>query len=247
MKIVVIGESGGLIETKLVINLIDLGYEVVVTSHKLITVEGFTEVLSGAQIVIDTTNTPTSKDKSGLDFIETSTRNLLKAEVIAGVRHHVALSVVGRDVHFLSGYFRAKIMQTELLKASKVPYTIVHVTQFIEFDKGIAYVALEGESVRLSSAYVHPISSEKVAEAIGNITLMEPLNGTVELTGPKRIHFDDFIDFFLSTSQDNRKVIVDSNALYFIAALKELTLITTNTNINSSPSSQADWIRHLHA
>src|SRR5229473_2252038 len=190
MKIVVIGGSG-LIGKKVVMNLRQRGHEVVAASPSsgvnTVTGEGLAQALAGAQVVVDVANAPSWEDNAVLAFFETSGRNLLAAEAAAGVGHHVALSVVGTDRLLASGYFRAKMAQENLIKASRIPYTIVRATQFFEFVGGIAESASDGHTVRLPPAMMQPIASDDVAAALADIAAEEPLNGTVELAGPERI------------------------------------------------------------
>src|SRR5437773_12399675 len=190
MKIVVIGGSG-LIGKKVVNNLRERCHEVVAASPSsgvnTLTGEGLAEALAGARVVVDVANSPSFEDKAVLEFFETAGRNLLAAEATAGVGHHVALSVVGTDRLLASGYFRAKMAQENLIKASKIPYTIVRSTQFFEFVNAIAQSATDGQTVRLPPALVQPIVSDDVAAALAEIAVAEPLNGTVELAGPEPI------------------------------------------------------------
>src|SRR5216117_4295985 len=190
MKIVVIGGSG-LIGKKLVNNLCQHGHEVVAASPSsgvnTITGEGLANALAGARVVVDVANSPSFEDKAVLEFFETSGRNLLAAEAAAGVGHHIVLSVVGTDRLLASGYFRAKKAQETLIKASKIPYTIVRATQFFEFVGAIAQSATDGQAVRLPPALMQPIVSDDVAAALAEIAVAEPLNGTVELAGPEPI------------------------------------------------------------
>jgi uncharacterized protein YbjT (DUF2867 family) len=244
MKIVVIGGSG-LIGTKLANNLRNLGHEVVAASPSLgvntITTEGLTEALSGAQVVVDVANSPSFEDKAVLEFFETSGRNLLAAEAAAGVKHHVALSVVGTDRLLQSGYFRAKMAQEDLIRASKIPYTIVRATQFFEFVNGIAYTATEGQTVRLPSAFVQPIVSDDVAAAMVDFTLEAPVNGIVELAGPERLHLDELVRQYLSANQDTRQVVADVNARYFGAELDDQSLVPSN-NARITTTRFRDWL-----
>ena len=204
MKIVVIGGSG-LIGKKLVKNLRQQGHEVVAASPSsgvnTVTGEGLAEALAGAQVVVDVANSPSFEDKAVLEFFETSGRNLLAAEAAAGVGHHVALSVVGTDRLLASGYFRAKMAQENLIKASKIPYTIVRATQFFEFVGGIAQSATDGQTVRLPPALMQPIASDDVAAALADVAVAEPLNGTVELAGPEPIRMDELVRQFLSATR----------------------------------------------
>ena len=213
MKIVVIGGSG-LIGKKLVKNLRQQGHEVVAASPSsgvnAVTGEGLAEALAGAQVVVDVANSPSFEDKAVLEFFETSGRNLLAAEAAAGVGHHVALSVVGTDRLLASGYFRAKMAQENLIKASPVPYTIVRATQFFEFVGGIAQSATEGQTVRLPPALMQPIVSDDVAAVMAEVAVEEPLNGTIELAGPEPIRLDELVRKFLSANRDARTVTTDA-------------------------------------
>ena len=244
MKIVVIGGSG-LIGTKLVKNLRQLGHEVVPASPSsgvnTITGVGLAEALAGAQVVVDVTNSPSWEDKAVLQFFETSTRNLLAAEAAAGVGHHVALSVVGTDRLLASGYFRAKMAQENLIKASKVPYTIVRATQFFEFVNGIAQSATDGQTVRLPPALMQPIVSDDVAAALADVTLGEPVNGMDELAGPEPIRLDELVRRFLSAKQDARQVVADVHARYFGIELNDQSL-TPGDNPRIGPTYFADWL-----
>jgi uncharacterized protein YbjT (DUF2867 family) len=228
MKIVVIGGSG-LIGSKLVNILRQRGHEAVAASPasgvNTITGEGLAEVLAGTHVVVDVANSPSFEDKAVLEFFETSGRNLLAAEAAAGVLHHVALSVVGTGLLAESGYFRGKIAQEKLIKAGKIPYTIVHSTQFMEFLGGIAQSGTEGQTVRLSPAFVQPISSDDVAAALADYTLGAPVNGTVEIAGPEKVRLPDLVQRFLTASGDARKVVADPQARYFGAELQDNTLV----------------------
>jgi len=229
MKIVVIGVSG-LIGTKLVNKLRQHGHEVVAASPasgvNTITGEGLAEALAGAQVVVDVANSPSFEDKAVLEFFETSGRNLLAAEATAGVGHHVALSVVGTDRLLESGYFRGKMAQEKLIKASKIPYTIVRSTQFFEFLGGIvAQAETDGQTIRLSPALMQPIASDDVVAAMADVTLGAPVNGTVEIAGPERVPLAELVQRFLSAKQDARKVITDVQSRYSGAELNDQSLI----------------------
>src|SRR3954470_2643890 len=190
MKIVVIGGSG-LIGKKVVTKLRQHGHEVVAASPSsgvnTVTGEGLAQALAGAQVVVDVANAPSWEDNAVLAFFETSGRNLLAAEAAAGVGHHVALSVVGTDRLLASGYFRAKVAQEKLIKASPIPYTIVRATQFFEFVGSIADSATDGQTIRLPSALIQPIVSDDVAAALASVAVAEPLNGMVDLAGPEAV------------------------------------------------------------
>ena len=228
MKIVIIGGTG-LIGTKVVNNLRARGHGVVAASPSLgvntFTGEGLAEALKGAQVVVDLANAPQWDDKAVLEFFETAGRNLLAAETTAGVRHHIALSIVGADRLPASGYLRAKVAQENLIKASKVPFTIVRSTQFFEFVKGIAQSATEGQTVRLSPGMMQPIAADDVAAAVSDVAVAEPLNGTIEIAGPEPIRMDEFVRRFLSATRDPRKVITDVHARYFGTELNDQSLV----------------------
>ena len=245
-KIVVIGGSG-LIGTKLVKNLLRQGHEVVAASPSAgvntITGEGVAEALAGAQVVVDVANAPSWEDQAVLEFFEKSGRNLLAAEAAAGVGHHVALSVVGTERLLASGYFRAKLAQENLIKASSIPYTIVRATQFFEFVGGIAQAATQGETVRLPAALMQPIVSDDVADVMADVAVAEPLNGTVELAGPEPIRQDELVRKFLSATGDPRTVTTDPSALYYGIALTDQSL-TPGDNPRIGPTRFEDWLSH---
>lgn len=244
MKIVVIGGSG-LIGKKLVNNLREIGHEVVAASPSLgvntITGEGLAEALSGAKVVVDVTNAPSWEDKAVLEFFETSSRNLLEAETAAGVKHHVALSVVGTDGLLESGYFRAKMAQEELIKASKVPYTIVRATQFFEFVEAIAQFSTEGQTVRMPSAFIQPIVSDDVAAALVDFTLETPVNDIVDLAGPERLGLDELVRRFLSAKMDTRQVVTDAKARYYGVELNDHSLVPGD-NARITTTRFEDWL-----
>ena len=244
MKIVVIGGSG-LIGTKLVNKLRQDGHEVVAASPNsgvnTITGEGLAEALAGAQVVVDVANSPSFEDQAALEFFETSGRNLLAAEAAAGVRHHVALSVVGADRLADSGYLRAKLAQERLIKASKIPFTIVRSTQFFEFMSGIAQAATTGQTVRLSPALLQPIASDDVATALAEVTVGAPANNTIELAGPERLGLDELVRRFLGAMKDARQVVADVHARYFGAELNDQSL-TPGDSPRVGGTRFADWL-----
>ena len=228
MKIVVIGGTG-LIGSKLVTNLNQQGHEAVAASPSrgvnTITGEGVAAAMEGASVVVDVSNSPSFEYRAALEFFQTSTRNLQAAETAAGVGHHVALSVVGTDRLAESGYFRAKIAQEALIKASSIPYSIVHATQFFEFVKSIADASTDGKTVRLAPVLFQPMASDDVATAVGRIAVGAPVNGIIEVGGPEQFRFDALIRHFLGSRNDPREVVPDPEALYFGAVLAERTLV----------------------
>ena len=244
MKIVVIGGTG-LIGTKLVNNLRERGHDVLAASPKsgvnTFTDEGMAEALTGAQVVVDVANAPSWEDKAVMEFFQTAGRNLLAAEAAAGVRHHVALSIVGADRLPASGYLRAKVAQENLIKASEIPFTIVRSTQFFEFAKGLIQSATEGQTVRLSPALMQPIAADDVAAALTGFALAEPLNGTIEIAGPEPIRMDEFARRFLSATRDPLKVTADIHAQYFGTELNDQSL-TPGNNARLAPTRFEEWL-----
>jgi uncharacterized protein YbjT (DUF2867 family) len=249
MKIVVIGGTG-LIGKKVVNNLRHRGQEVVAASPSTgvnaFTNQGLTEALTGAQVVVDVANAPLWEDKAVMEFFRTAGHNLLAEEVAAGVRHHVALSIVGADRLPASGYLRAKVAQENLIKESQVPFTIVRSTQFFEFAKGIIQSATEGQTIRLSPAFVQPIAADDVAAALTGFALSEPLNGIVEIAGPEPIRMDEFAQRFLSATRDPWKVTTDVHALYFGTELNDQSL-TPGDNARLAPTRFKEWLSRFTA
>jgi uncharacterized protein YbjT (DUF2867 family) len=244
MKIVVIGGTG-LIGSKLVKNLTERGREVLAASPNTgvntITREGLAEALDGADVVVDVANAPAWEDKAVLDFFETSGRNLLAAEAAAGVRHHVALSIVGSERLPDNGYFRAKVAQENLIKASGIPYTILRATQFFEFVGGIAQAGTVGEEVRVSPALFQPMASDDVAAALAEVAVAPPVNGTVEVAGPEAIPLDEVVRRFLRSTQDTRKVVPDVHARYFGSVLDDQSL-TPGSSARIGAIRFEDWL-----
>jgi uncharacterized protein YbjT (DUF2867 family) len=228
MKIVVIGGTG-LIGSKTVAILRQGGHEVVAASPKsginTITGEGLKEAMAGAQVVIDLANSPSFEDKAVLEFFETSGRNLLSAEAAAGVRHHVALSIVGTDRTPDNGYFRAKVAQEKLIEASSVPYTIVRATQFMEFLGAIVATAVDENVVRLSPGLFQPIAADDVAAIVADVALAAPRNGIVEIAGPERAPFNEIIARYLKAVGDPREVVSDTEARYWGGRVEERSLV----------------------
>jgi uncharacterized protein YbjT (DUF2867 family) len=245
MKIVVIGGSG-LIGKKLVTILRDLRHEALPASPSsgvnTLTGAGLAEALAGASVVVDVTNSPSFADDAVLEFFQTSTRNLLAAEATAGVKHHVALSVVGADRIPDSGYMRAKLFQEGLIKSGKVPYTIVRATQFFEFLGGIADSTGTGDKVHLPTAPMQPVAADDVAAALADVAIKPPVNGIVELAGPETLSMAAFVGRFLAANGDSRTVVPDPKARYFGALLDDRGLCPGD-NPRIGPTGFDAWIK----
>ena len=244
MKIVIIGGTG-LIGTKTGERLRKQGHEVLAASPNTgvntITGEGVAQALQGADVVIDLANSPSCEDKAVLEFFQTSGHNLIAAEKIAGVKHHVALSIVGTDRLPDSGYLRAKVVQEELIKASGIPYTIIRSTQFFEFLGGITQSAADGDTIRLSPAHLQPVASDDVAALVTKAATMAPANGVVELAGPERIGLDDLVRRYLAAKHDTRNVVTDVHARYFGTELNDKSL-TPGDNPHIGSTSFVAWL-----
>jgi uncharacterized protein YbjT (DUF2867 family) len=245
MRVVVIGGTG-LVGSKLVDKLREGGHEAVPASPasgvNTVTGEGLAEVLEGASVVVDVSNSPSFEDAAVLEFFEKSTRNLLDAEALAGVGHHVALSVVGTERLLASGYFRAKMAQETLIKNSSIAFSIVQATQFFEFFRSIAAGATDGDTVRLSTALIQPMAADDVARSVGNVAVGPPVKGTVEVAGPEQFPLDEFIRKGLLAHDDPRQVIADPEALYFGARLSERTLVPDDGALLAETRFD-DWLR----
>ena len=228
MKIVVVGGTG-LIGSKIIPILRNVGHEVVAASPKSginsITGEGLQQAMAQAQVVLDLANSPSFEDQAVLEFFQTSGRNLLAAEAAAGVRHHLALSIVGTDRTPDNGYFRAKVAQEKLIEASGIPYTIIRSTQFLEFLSGIATSSTDGNKVRLSPGLFQPIAADDVATIVADVALEAPRNGIVEIAGPERAPFNEIIARYLKAMGDPREVVRDSEARYFGGRVEERSLV----------------------
>jgi uncharacterized protein YbjT (DUF2867 family) len=228
MKIVVIGGTG-LIGSKTVAILRQGGHEVIAASPKnginAITGEGLKEAMAGAQVVIDLANSPSFEDKAVLEFFETSGRNLLAAEAAAGIRHHVALSIVGTDRTPDNGYFRAKVAQEKLIEATGIPYTIIRATQFMEFLGTIAASSADGNLVRLSPGLFQPIAADDVAAIVADVALAAPRSGIVDIAGPERAPFNEIIARYLKAVGDPREVVSDPEARYWGGRVEERSLV----------------------
>jgi uncharacterized protein YbjT (DUF2867 family) len=249
MKIAVIGGTG-LIGSKLVNKLRQLGHEVIAASPSsgvnTITGEGLDEVLNNAQVVVDVSNSPSFEDKAVMAFFKTSTTNLLKAEKAAGVGHHVALSIVGVERPSNIVYFHAKEAQEKLIKESGIPYSILHSTQFFEFAGGIAKSGEVGNEVHVTTALFQPIASDDVVAALFDITIGAPLNATVEVAGPERLGMDEFVGMFLKETEDPRRLVPDKNAPYFGAVVNDQTLVP-GENPRIGKIKFKDWLHAQHA
>jgi len=245
MKIVVIGGTG-LIGSKLVTKLNALGHQAVGaapnTGVNTLTGEGLAEVLKGAQVVVDVSNSPSFEDAAVMNFFQVSTRNLLSYEATAGVGHHIALSIVGSERLPNSGYMRAKVAQEKLIKEGPIPYTIVRATQFFEFAKRIADEATVGDSVRLPPVLFQPMAAEDVSTALCRVAITSPLNGNLEIAGPESFRFDDFIQQRLIALNDPRKVIADPDAKYFGTELNERSIVPDD-DAQLGETRFQDWLK----
>jgi uncharacterized protein YbjT (DUF2867 family) len=246
LKVVVIGGTG-LIGGKLVKNLRQLGHEVIAASPSqginTVTGEGLAAALRGASVVVDVSNSPSFEDRAVLEFFTASNRMLLAAAAAAGVRHHVALSVVGTERLLASGYFRAKLAQENLIKAAKIPYTIVRATQFFEFVAAIAHVATAGTTVRVPPVLMQPIAAEDVAAALTTIALTKPANSLVEVAGPELIRQDELIARFLRATGDARTVVADATAGYFGSTAVDDRSLTPGAHPLTGAIRFGDWLR----
>ncbi|MFE2052016.1 SDR family oxidoreductase [Streptomyces sp. NPDC059459] len=244
MKVVVVGGTG-LIGSKLVAKLTEHGHEAVPaapnTGVNTLTGEGLAEVLRGADVVVDVSNSPSFEKDAVMEFFRTSTTNLLKAEAEAGVTHHVALSVVGTERLPGSDYFRAKVAQEELIKESGIPYSIVHATQFFEFMAGIAASSTVGDTVHLAPVGIQPIAADEVAAAVGRAATGAPVNGIVEVAGPEAFQLDELLRDTLAAQNDPRTVVTDPHAPYFGAELQETSLLP-GPDANIAETRFADWL-----
>ncbi len=245
IKIVVIGGSG-LIGKKVVSNLCQLGHEVVAASPSsgvnTLTGEGLAEAVAGAQVVIDVANSPSFEDKASMEFFKTSERNLIAAETAAGVRHHVALSVVGTERLQEMGYFRAKLAQENMIKASEIPYTIVRATQFFEFTGAIAQTGTVGQTVHQPPTLFQPIAADDVAAILAEVALAAPVNDTIEIAGPERVGLDELVGRFLRATHDPRELVSDPQARYFGIAVNDQSL-TPGPNARIAPTFFEDWLK----
>ena len=244
MKIVVIGGTG-LIGSKLVAKLLAHGHDAVPASPgtgvNTLTGEGLAEALTGADVVVDVSNSPSFEDTAVLAFFETSTRNILDAEDAAGVGHHVALSVVGTERLAESGYMRAKIAQEKLIENSSIPYTIVHATQFFEFAVRTADEASDGDTVRVPPVLIQPMAADDVAAAVCDVTLAAPQDNTIEVAGPEVLPFEDFVRRGLRSAGDQRVVVADPHARYFGARLGERSLLPDD-GAQLAATTFEDWL-----
>jgi uncharacterized protein YbjT (DUF2867 family) len=244
MKIVVVGGSG-LVGSRLVSKLVEHGHDALDASPRTgvnsLTGDGLPDILDGADVVVDVSNSPSFEAAAVMSFFKTSTRNILAAEAAAGVNHHVALSVVGTDRLLESAYFRAKRAQEKLIAESSIPYSIVHATQFFEFVKKIADAATDGNTVRVAPVLVQPMAADDVAGALGRVAVGSPLNGVVEIAGPAQFRLDELIRTGLLAWNDPRKVIADASAPYFGALLSDGTLVPDGDALLGSTRFQ-DWL-----
>jgi uncharacterized protein YbjT (DUF2867 family) len=249
MKIVVVGGTG-LIGSKVVENLKQKGHEAIAaapnTGVNTITGEGLADALAAAQVVVDVANSPSFEDKAVLKFFETSGRNLLTAEAAAGVRHHVALSIVGTDRTPDNGYFRAKVAQEKLIRQSGIPYTIIRSTQFLEFLRGIADSSADGNTVRISPGLFQPIAAEDVAAFVADAAIAKPRNGIIEIAGPERAPFNQIVARYLSAVGDPRQVVSDPEARYYGGLVEEHSLVPLG-EARLGRVGLDEWLRRLKA
>ena len=247
MRIVVIGGSG-LIGSKVVTRLGEYGHEAVAASPdtgvNTLTGEGLAEVLAGASVAIDVSNSPSFEDAAVLEFFQRSARNLLAAEAAAGVRHHVVLSVVGAERLPGSGYLSAKVAQERLIESSSIPFSLVRATQFFEFVQSIADAAAEGSVVRMAPVLFQPVAGDDVADVVARTAVGSPLNGHVEVAGPEQYRMDEFFRTVLADQQDQRRVVTDERARYFGTELGERSLVPLGEAILGA-TRYAEW--HGHA
>jgi uncharacterized protein YbjT (DUF2867 family) len=244
MKIVVIGGSG-LIGSNVVARLQRRGHDVIAASPSTgvdtITRQGLAQALLGADVVVDVANSPSFEEQAATSFFETAGRNLLAAEAAAGVRHHLALSVVGVDRGADIGYFRAKLVQENLIRSSKIPYTILRATQFFEFIGAVVQTAAAGDVVRLSPALVQPIAANDVAATLADLAVSEPVGGTIEVAGPEPVPLDELGRALLAANKDAREVVADVHARYFGTQLDDKTL-TPGAHPRIGPTRFEDWL-----
>jgi uncharacterized protein YbjT (DUF2867 family) len=246
MKIVVIGGTG-LIGSKTVRLLQQKGHDVRAASPasgvNAVTGQGLAVALAGADIVVDVSNSPSFADADVMAFFENSARNLAKAEKEAGVKQHVALSVVGTERLLASGYFRAKMRQEELIRESGMPYTILRATQFFEFIAAIGQSSVQGDAIRLSEALIQPVASDDVSAAVADVTLAPPVNGMVELAGPEQFKLYQIVGRALEAAGDRRAIVVDPKAPYFGTELNDRSLVPSGPNPRLGTIRYEDWLK----
>ncbi|WP_265594223.1 SDR family oxidoreductase [Haloferula sp. BvORR071] len=249
MKIVIIGGSGR-IGSRLAKVLGDKGHEVIAASPSsgvnTVTGEGVAEALVDADVVVDVANSPSFEDAAVLEFFTKSGKHLMPAEKTAGVRHHIALSVVGTDRMLASGYFRGKMAQEELIAASEVPYTIVRATQFFDFAAAISKTAAQGKTITVPPALMQPMSSDDVASMLADVVHSEPHNGMVEIAGPEPIRQDEFVREYLAASGDEVTVVADPKAMYFGSAVNDRSLIP-GAHARHGKVRYKDWLKETVA
>ena len=248
MKIVIIGGTG-LIGSRLVNKLRQLGYDVVAASRangvNAITGEGLNDALKDAQVVVDVSNSPLLEGQTALDFFQTTTKNLLLEEANTGVKHHVLLSIVGTDRLGGGAYFYGKLAQETLIKESGIPYSILRSTQFFEFADTIAQIGTVGHEVHISTAFVQPVAADEVVAALVDIIIKSPLNSTCEIAGPVRMRMDEFIGLYLQSTKDSRQLVAEKHALYFGSELNDHSLIPGDDTLTGH-FTYDDWFVSQH-
>jgi uncharacterized protein YbjT (DUF2867 family) len=244
MKVVVVGGTGRL-GSHVLAELQGRGHDAVAaapsTGFDTLSGAGVVEGLTGAQVVVDVSNSPSFEDAAVLQFFQTSTGTLLAAERKTGIRHHVVLSIIGADRQPDSGYMRAKVAQERLVADGGVPYTIIRATQFFEFLGAIADSNTTDGTVRLPSAHLQPIAASDLAVAVADVVEGSPAEAVIEVAGPEAIGMDELVRRFLSATDDPRPVVTDDSVTYFGAQINDSSL-TPGPGARIAPTRLDDWL-----